>query len=173
MKREVWIIGAGDVSPRRKLASDVRYSNYHVFLSYYGGDLESAVRAGKVIASEGLAVYIDRLDPKVDGDTPTLEIYLRKVIRDTPILLALVTNETEQSWWVPFEIGVARQTESRLATRVASLPYGEPLPSYLYMWPVIRYDSDLRKWAKEMKQYVDHGIQFSNRLDIELAESYH
>ena len=49
-------------------------------------------------------------------------------------LLAIVTENTPLSWWVPFEIGVARETDSLIATflevnRVSTVKV--ELPSYL------------------------------------------
>ena len=60
----------------------------------------------------GLNSYLDLWDSEEDGDFPELEVHLRETIT----LVAVVTEHAPTSWWVPFEVGVARETESQIAT---------------------------------------------------------
>ena len=60
----------------------------------------------------GLNSYLDIWDPEEDGDSPELEVKLR----ETVTLVAVVTEHTPTSWRVPFEVGVAREAESQIAT---------------------------------------------------------
>ena len=131
----------------------VDYKDYDTFISHKGDDTAFAERAGEVLHRQGVAPYLDRWDPQVDGDSPELEEYLRDVIRDTPSILAVITENTRQSWWVPFEIGVGRETDSQIAT---SLWVDErtskviELPSYLANWPILATPDELAQWAYQL-----------------------
>ena len=68
-------------------------------------------------------------------------------------LLAIVTENTPLSWWVPFEIGVARETDSLIATflevnRVSTVKV--ELPSYLKKWPILTSTTSLQIWARRL-----------------------
>ena len=115
-------------------------SQYDTFISHKGNDLTLAAEAGEILYRHGLHGYLDVWDPKVDGDSAELEEYLRQVIRETPSILAVVTEHTSTSWWVPFEIGVARETESVIATYLQvdeNRTVARELPSYLKTWPIL------------------------------------
>jgi len=65
-------------------------------------------------------------------------------------LLALVTQNTRGSWWVPFEIGVARQAP-RIITSYTNLEPRE-LPEYLEEWPVLRGNNAIDMFAAQYKK---------------------
>jgi hypothetical protein len=72
-------------------------------------------------------------------------------------LLAVVTENTKGSWWVPFEIGTAREMP-RVISSFTPLPdrssysWQETLPEYLLEWPRLRSDSDIDVFAREYKR---------------------
>ena len=108
---------------------------------------------GQSLQRSGLSGYLDRWDPAVEGDSPELEDYLRRIIRETKTILAIVTENTPLSWWVPFEIGVARETDSQIATflevdRVSASRV--ELPSYLKKWPILVSTTSLQIWARRL-----------------------
>ena len=134
------------VIPRRI----VDLKDYDVFLSHKGDDMGLAEDIGEILYDNGIQSYLDRWDPAVDGDSPGLEEHIRGVIRDTPIILAVVTENTSLSWWVPFEIGVARETESQIATFLSvdeTSGKTVALPSYLGKWPILARMTELKPWA--------------------------
>ena len=134
------------VIPRRI----VDLKDYDVFLSHKGDDMSLAEDIGEILYDNGIQSYLDRWDPAVDGDSPGLEEHIRGVIRDTPIILAVVTENTSLSWWVPFEIGVARETESQIATFLSvdeTSGKTVALPSYLGKWPILARMTELKPWA--------------------------
>ena len=128
----------------------IDYYSYDTFISHKGDDLELAEQIGGMLYACGVSGYLDHWDPEVDGDSVELETHLRKVIRIAPSILAVVTENTSESWWVPFELGVARETESQIATflRISEESDDEVvLPSYLRNWPIIASMYELRQWA--------------------------
>ena len=88
-----------------------------------------------------------------------------------------MTNATSDSWWVPFEIGVAWDKNKYLST------YGDPrveLPSFLAAWPRVVDHQELHAWCEEVKNKkaayrpiireafveVASGQQSSYRMDM-------
>ena len=134
-------------------ASTIEYSMYDVFISHKGEDIRIAESVGDALQHSGLSGYLDRWDPAVEGDSPELETYLRSIIRETKTILAIVTENTPLSWWVPFEIGVARETDSQIATfleinRLSTTRI--ELPSYLKKWPILATTTSLKIWARRL-----------------------
>ncbi len=133
--------------------STITYSTYDVFISHKGEDIRIAESIGDALHQSGLSGYLDRWDPEVEGDSPELEIYLRSIIRETKTILAIVTENTPLSWWVPFEIGVARETDSQIATYLEVNRFSAArieLPSYLKKWPILATTMSLQKWAHRL-----------------------
>ena len=134
-------------------ASTIAYSTYDVFISHKGEDIRIAESVGDALQRSGLSGYIDRWDPAVEGDSPELEIYLQSIIRETKTILAIVTENTPLSWWVPFEIGVARETDSQIATFLEVKRFSTArieMPSYLKKWPILASTTGLQIWARRM-----------------------
>ncbi len=128
----------------------VEYSQYDTFMSHKGDDTALAESVGDILYEGGLSAYLDKWDPRVDGDSPELETHLREVIRATPSIVAVVTEHTPLSWWVPFELGVARETESQISTFLSVDENSADvvrLPSYLKIWPILTSRPELRAWA--------------------------
>ena len=135
-------------------ASTIAYSTYDVFISHKGEDTRIAESVGDALQASGLSGYLDRWDPAVEGDSPELEIYLRSTIRETKTILAIVTENTPLSWWVPFEIGVARETDSQIATFLEVNRFNTArieLPSYLRKWPILASTTSLQIWAHRLE----------------------
>lgn len=127
----------------------INFADYTTFISHKSTDISAAQEAASILHDAGLVGYLDHWDPNVSGDSPDLEDYLREVIRETPSMLTVVSPSTSLSWWVPFEVGVARETESQIATYLLISP-GSPklaLPSYLRKWPILASRRALQGWA--------------------------
>lgn len=131
----------------------MKYSIYDVFISHKGEDMRIAESVGDELQRNGLSGYLDRWDPAVEGDSPELENYIRRIIRETKTILAIVTENTPLSWWVPFEIGVARETASQIATFLEVNRESRvkiELPSYLKKWPILATTTSLARWARQL-----------------------
>ena len=77
-----------------------------VFISYHRPDAAKASAIQSYLSGRGVTAYLDLLDTdlqqvdNVHGDDP-------KKLDACTHLMALVSSTTAESWWVPFEIGVA------------------------------------------------------------------
>ena len=161
------------LSSRRR---SVNPRDYDVFISHKGDDMNLAVNIGDTLHSNGVQGYLDKWDPAVDGDSPELEDHLRDVIRSTPSILAVVTENTPLSWWVPFEIGVARETESQIATVLSVDELSSKiveLPSYLGKWPILTEELELTTWARAITSSSEYSYGTrSTYIEKSLQDEY-
>jgi hypothetical protein len=140
-------------------------SSADVFISHQYIDTDAAVHAASIVQRAGVSAYVDVWDPDVQGDSPTLEVHLRSIIRGTSALLVIATPEAKESWWVAFEIGAAREAGKLLSSQIDQ-DNDVPLPSYLKIWPIIPCDKMLEKWANDVRQYLERGA-----YDVDMALS--
>lgn len=92
--------------------------------------------------------YLDVVDNEIGKDGPALADHVREKLAQCDHLIAVLSDATAKSWWVPWEIGIATEKDFPLATysniRVE-------LPDYLHKWPYLRSTSDLDKYAKRVR----------------------
>ena len=73
---------------------------------------------------------------------------ITKRIMQCTHLLAIASQTTVQSWWVPFEIGEATIVDRRIAT----FKIGQTdLPDYLRKWPIMSREPHLDLFIKAYK----------------------
>ena len=130
-------------------AATSRELTWDVFVSHRTKDDDLAEEVAGCIRSYGLTVWVDsdNLSPQDDG--PGMASKIKRVIGRSYCLLAVVTSATSESWWVPFEIGVAADKNRFLST------YGDPrvtLPSFLAAWPRVKDHDELHSWCEEVKK---------------------
>lgn len=117
-----------------------------VFISYQQSDRNDAIMIGNYLRSQNIEYYLDVLDAESRNARPEeiTRIITENVAKSTH-LIAVTSHSTDASWWVPFEIGEATITDSRIATyRVQNTS----LPEYLEQWPAMRHPNDLIKFVE-------------------------
>ena len=123
-----------------------RHVRYGIFISHKREDLHRAVEIGHEIMSKAqVACYVDLLDPNVGGDSADLVTYIQEVIHQCQSLLAVVSKSTQDSWWVPLEIGVALENQNYIGSYNTDRT---ELPSYLWSWPTMTTNHEAVEWAK-------------------------
>lgn len=121
-----------------------------VFISHQQRDSVEALRIGwRLKHIHGIEYYLDVVDEYIDGSVNDLAAHIRKQMGACTQLLALFSKATQDSWWVPWEIGVATEKEFPLATYSvnATIP-----PEYLRKWPYLRNLEDVDQYAAASKQ---------------------
>lgn len=119
-----------------------------VFISH---KLEDAAQAKSISDRlrnvHNIDTYLDVLDPMIGKTGEELAQYVREKMSSCTQLLAVISPVTKDSWWVPWEIGVASEKEYPLAT------YGGAaiLPDFLKRWPVLRNEQHLDAYARSSK----------------------
>jgi hypothetical protein len=129
-----------------------------IFISHQRLD---SLLAGKVVYRlnfrHSIDFYLDVIDPFESQSGDELADHLREQLGKCTQLMAVVSENTKASWWVPWEIGVASEKEYPIATYAGD---NTQLPGYLEKWPYLRSEADLDIYARETKNL---DIQFQRR----------
>ena len=111
-----------------------------VFISHRtADDAKAQALALRLKTKHNILSYLDHFDPAASTTKKITDLLVDRINTCTH-LMALITNQTVGSWWVPFEIGVARQGDRRITSFDNSTV---ALPEYLTEWPVLKSDADL------------------------------
>ena len=126
-----------------------RNLTWDVFVSHTTRDDSVAATVAECLRRHRLTAWLDSDYFLPSDDGPGMASQISDIIKRSFCLLAIVTNATSSSWWVPFEIGVASTNHRFLSTYGVS---EQPLPSFLAAWPrVKRYDA-LPSWCDAIRQ---------------------
>lgn len=124
-----------------------------VFVSHKKDDESLAMDVYNCIRGYGLVPWIDIKDPNITGNGSDLDSQIKDVIVNSFSLLAVVSDATQQSWWVPFEIGIAFDQSCLLAAFVEVPSDESKLPSFLAKHPRLKnHNPDLHNWCDDIKQ---------------------
>lgn len=137
-----------------------------VFISHQQGD---SALAGKISyhlkVNHQIECYLDLIDPNASRAGDQLGEYLRDVMGKCTQLMAVVSENTKGSWWVPWEIGIATEKDYPIATFAGD---NATLPEYLRKWPYLKTQNDLDAYARASKAAMN---QFNLRKSQFIAES--
>lgn len=116
-----------------------------VFISHRtADDAKAQALAFRLMTIHKIPCYLDHFDPTTKKSSEITSFLVDRINACTH-LMALITNHTVGSWWVPFEIGVARRAPRRISSFDQSTT---ALPEYLTEWPVLTDDADLDLFAE-------------------------
>ena len=100
-----------------------------VFISHRQADSDLARIIADYLHKRGIPYYLDVLDSNIISSDITTKMI--QMLNKCTHLLAVLSHNTEGSWWVPFEIGGA----TLINRRIASYSYDRiQLPDYLQQW---------------------------------------
>ena len=122
-----------------------------VFISHKSEDAPKASLVAQQFERQGVSYYLDVLDDNLFGSGEILTNHLRNKLNECTHLLAIITNNTKISWWVPFEIGLATEREYPISSYVSYWDK-QRLPDYLWKWPVLESDQDLNNYIMLLKR---------------------
>ena len=120
-----------------------------VFISHKNTDSAVAEEVAQRVRINGLETYLDTIDDVLVKDGPDLADLLLARMGECQQLIAVVSSQTKDSWWVPWEIGVGSEKGFRMAS------YSEiyvSLPSYLEKWPALHTDRHIDLYCEYSKQ---------------------
>lgn len=115
-----------------------------VFISHKQEDEIPANYVCHHLKKLGVDAYLDILEGELLFDGEELTKHIRKRLNDCTDILVIMSKNTKESWWVPFEIGMAAQKDFPI---VSYLINDVELPDYLSYWPVLRKTTDLMKYV--------------------------
>lgn len=118
-----------------------------VFISHKKEDEAAASQVYGALVQKGHSAYLDVVDTNIGKNGDDLAQYIRQKLGECDSLIAVISDKTKDSWWVPWEIGVATEKEYPLSTYLAGT--ASP-PDYLKKWPILRSLSHLAEFASKL-----------------------
>lgn len=137
-----------------------------VFISHQKADSAISAKIAQLLKyNYSIDSYLDVIDLDVIRGEDLAE-HLRSEMSKCTQLLAVISEATRTSWWVPWEIGVATEKEFPLATFSSgpSLP-----PEYLRKWPYLRTENDVGKYAEASMRASRSFVAKRSVLNEEVA----
>lgn len=136
-----------------------------VFISHKDTDSALAEKVERRVRANGLDTYLDTIDNVLLQDGPDLAELLLDRMDQCQQLIAVVSSQTKDSWWVPWEIGVGSEKGFRMAS------YSErfvSLPSYLEKWPALHSVEHIDLYCEKSKSTEKNLVR---RMDNVLSEA--
>lgn len=128
-----------------------------VFISHKKDDEAAAIAIGSYLTDTvGVNIYLDTQDcilqeaVSTENDRKIVESIQAGLICSTH-LLCLISDKTQLSWWVPYEIGFADNENLNIA--ILKLKDVEDIPSFLKIKRTISNTEDFLWYASEMGPY--------------------
>ena len=115
-----------------------------VFLSYQHNDRGLALRLSVYLDAMGRSVYIDVQDSTLKLGDADLDNALISAIRNSDTMVIVVSDDTQGSWWVPWEVGVSTPYQKPKAMFKLT---GTPLPTYLGRLPRLMTSASVNTWV--------------------------
>jgi len=119
-----------------------------VFISHKDKDSREAVRIHDFLKRHNISSYVDVLDSSTQSTADITDTITDRMNKCTH-LIAVMSNETVKSWWVPFEVGEATFGMRRISSY--DLGCGYRFPEYLQKWPVMSKQSHLSLFVRAYK----------------------
>jgi len=145
-----------------------------VFISHRSADNAIALEVyNRLVYYHRITCYLDDLD-KEAGNSKNITKHILNRLNSCTHLIAIMTENTKGSWWVPFEIGVARRAP-RVISSFTYL-YDCDLPEYLKEWPVLRGQSAVDTFAcfyKEGKSLLESQRYYSFSTQVQSIDEIH
>lgn len=134
-----------------------------IFISYQSDDSSKANDVYNYLSRQGIDCYLDKFDGALSGgSSKNITEILVDRIKKHDTLFAIVSEKTQSSWWVPFEIGTARQMPRVITSYTTISEFS--LPDYLKEWPRLRTSNDLAIFARTYSS--------NKRIIKEASEAY-
>lgn len=125
-----------------------------IFLSHISVDKSAAIAIGEYIRNRGdIDIYLDIHDQQLQtaansGDAVAITYFIEKGLSNSTHIMCLATADTARSWWVPYELGFAKNAGANLATLKFK---NVVLPAYLEISEIIHGTKSLNAYLTEVK----------------------
>ena len=111
----------------------------------------------------GVKAYLDLLEGELLLKGEKLTNHIKDRLNSCTDLLVVMSNKTNESWWVPFEIGMSAQLDFPI---VSYLMDNVKLPDYLSYWPTLRKLSDLPKYIAAKQIILNENAAFKKSYNV-------
>lgn len=141
-----------------------------IFLSHISIDKADASAFANYIMRYGnIDVYLDIADDELQravhsGEAHRITQFVERGLASSTHIMCLVSGATVRSWWVPYELGFAKNVGKHLAT--LKLKGDITLPEYLQISELIRGTTSLNDYLSRVR----YGLE-KLRKSVSLSES--
>ena len=144
------------------------------FISHRMADKVVARRVAEYFEFLGLHYYFDEQDAVLQqmlkeghSDDRALVESIDAGLAHSSHVLAVLSERTMGSWWVPYEIGSGRARGFDIAHLLLPSIRPEMVPEYLRIYPQLWTSEDLFTWAKELIPWLGTVVHrfYSEWLD--------
>lgn len=144
----------------RALKNDALYENTFdenkkcVFISHKSEDIKGAIAIGEEIKKHGIDIYLDINDTGLqhatkNNDSKEIVRSIEKALSVSTHILVYITENTKDSWWVPYEIGYSKKGNIEIASLLDI--HEEDFPDYLKIEKTLRTIKDFDKYLDSIK----------------------
>ena len=120
-----------------------------IFISHKHDDADMAERVYSCIKKQpGYDAYMVAVDDKEFKEDRELATKLRDEISKCQRIIAVISDHTKLSWWVPWEIGVGYGKNYNMASYIEDHRDSLDLPSYIEDWPILNDLEGVRKYCE-------------------------
>lgn len=118
----------------RGLYESTQLSENCIFISHKYEDLAAAKEIASYITDSGIDIYLDDKDSGLlaavkANDSKKIVDCIENALASSTHILVLVTENTRNSWWVPYEVGYAKNGGTQIASLL--LKNVNEFPDYL------------------------------------------
>jgi hypothetical protein len=139
----------------RSVAKVARLANVPcIFLSHISVDKSTALAIGEYIRRNGdIDIYLDIHDQDLqvavnNDDAVSITRFIEKGLSDSTHIMCLASAQTVRSWWVPYELGFAKNAGAHLSTLKLK---DVELPEYLKISEIIRGIESLNEYLMRIR----------------------
>ena len=116
-----------------------------VFLSYQRTDQPTALGLATDLDRRGRRVFIDVHDDNLVPGQRDLDDALMTAIDNSDTMIVIVSDATQDSWWMPWEVGVS--TPSGKPRAMFKPQTSRSLPAYLEKLQRLRNSTEANSWV--------------------------
>jgi hypothetical protein len=126
-----------------------------IFLSHIAVDKSAAAAIGSYITSHGdIDIYLDVHDAELQsavskGDAAGITRFIERGVAKSTHIMCLVSQSTIGSWWVPYELGFAKNAGKQLAS--FKLKGNVALPAFLEIGEIILGTKSLNEYLTRVR----------------------
>lgn len=159
-------INRAHYSEMQSLYESKKLSEHCIFISHKYEDLDAAREISEYIKDSDIDVYLDDNDDGLqeavkNNDSEGIVRCIEKALQNSTHILILVTENTRESWWVPYETGYAKCKKKSIASLL--LKHVNEFPDYLKIERTLEGYCDLSKYIKSIKN--QYQILFESLLE--------
>lgn len=138
-----------------------------VFISHKSSDIDAAEAVAQYLMSNNIDVYLDKMDVDLQKKTKEMNAQgiadsINKALKCSTHILVLVSDQTKESWWVPYEVGYSKKGEKGIASALL-VGYVDDFPDYLKIEETIKSPDEFKTYAQKLKRLdLSYEILFEN-----------